>query len=169
MSRMQTWKSDSTCDGCGQHITSSGYGYGGDVYDGCSYCGWFSEAEDSYNMQVNPAPDQALLIRLMNMVSIGERMLRQESKSWYDEPLWQLMLDLKQAMRVGHDTVYIIKERFEDGSATQWIGTHSTQTEAEEAIRRRDWANEEQGYWTEPSIITVHAINAPTTNMELKQ
>lgn len=166
MNRMQTWKSNSTCDGCGQHITSSGHGYGGDVYNGCSYCGWFSEAEDSYNMQVNPAPDQALLIRLMNMVSIGERMLRQASDLWYDDPLWQLMLDLKQAMRVGHDTEYVIKERFEDNSEAQWIGTYGTQTEAEEAIRRRDWANEEHGHWTEPSMITVHAIDAPTTEEE---
>jgi hypothetical protein len=164
---MQTWESNRTCDGCGQHIQSSGYGNGGDIYDGCSYCGWFSEAEETYDMRVNPEPDQALLIRLMNMVSIGERMLRQESERWYDEPLWQLMLDLKQAMRVGHDTVYIIKERFDDTlNVAQWIGTYGTRTEAEEAIRRRDWANEEHGYWTEPSMITVHAIDAPTTKEE---
>jgi hypothetical protein len=94
-------------------------------------------------------------------------MLRQESERWYDEPLWQLMLDLKQAMRVGHDTVYIIKERFDDTlNVAQWIGTYGTRTEAEEAIRRRDWANEEHGYWTEPSMITVHAIDAPTTKEE---
>lgn len=166
MSRMQTWTSSNTCDGCGQHIQSSGYGYGGDVYDGCKYCGWFSEAEETYDMRVNPEPDQALLIRLMDMVSIGERMLRQKSDRWYDNPLWQLMLDLKQAMRVGHDTEYVIKERFEDDSEAQWIGTYGTQTEAEEAIRRRDWANEEYGYWTEPSKTWVHAIDAPTTEKE---
>lgn len=166
MSRMQTWKSNRTCDGCGQHITSSGYGHGGDVYDGCSYCGWFSEAEETYDMQVNPAPDQALLIRLMDMVSIGERTLRQASKSWYDDPLWQLMFDLKQAMRVGHDTVYVIKERFEDDSETQWTGTYLTMTEAQEAIRQQNWANEERGYWPEPSKVWVHAIDKPTIDKE---
>lgn len=90
---MKTW-TDGTCDSCNQPAYAHGEGYGGDVFHSCAYCGWFSEDEDSYTLKVNPDPDQALLIRMMDVINHlrGQSNLHEVRKG---------LCDMIEMMRVG--------------------------------------------------------------------
>jgi hypothetical protein len=133
---MQTW-TNGTCDGCGQPALQHGYGDGGDCYESCAYCGWFSEDEDSYDLCVNANPDQALLIRMMNVINH----LRGRGNL---HTIGRGLTDLIDMMRVGHPVVYHYTPEgkwYGDERWTPLTGrTFTTRTEVDAWLR--EWEQE---------------------------
>lgn len=135
---MNTWESMTECHHCGEFLRASGSRHGGDVYHSCTYCGWFSEEDDSESTYLNLEPTKDTLVHVIDLVNYMQERMRNDNT----DDVYDLARAIKLSLRTNVSKHYQVQVRDDDG---EWSAM--TDDRFATHIEARMWAHRNVGDW----------------------